>query len=61
MYHILMRDLLEGISKSCQTELKYMLLFVTSGGCPFHRSPFQVYGMGPVFTSLLAALLELNF
>jgi hypothetical protein len=56
-----MRDLLEGISKSCQTELKYMLLFVTSGGCPFHRSPFQVYGMGPVFTSLLAALLELNF
>jgi len=56
-----MRDLLEGISKSSQTESKYMLLFVTSGGCPFHSSPLEVYGMGPVFTLLLKALLELNF
>jgi hypothetical protein len=38
-----------------------MLLFVISGSFPYHSSPFYVYGMGPVFSSLLEAVLELTF
>jgi hypothetical protein len=59
-YHIFIRDLLEGMSKSCWTEsnICFFLLLVVAVHFVVVLSKFI---MGPVFSSLLEALLKLMF